>query len=223
MITTYLLKSEQIKNPAILDLVKKTIRTHSTKAVKALKITKPVNITVYFNPDWTIHTTGENGYTPTGEWVQISLDLTGKKFPVKTVIEKRLPATIYHELCHIKRWQTTGFGSVFREELVSEGLACAFEVEQFKHDIEPLFMASEAEIKKMISVVKKNRDRIKNEYSYFEWFTVGSKKVPRWLGYKLGYYIITQVLEKNPELSVADLMDMSAQKLYKMSKIDLDL
>jgi hypothetical protein len=221
MLSIHLLSSEEIRDKALLSEVKKAVRFHASRAIKALNIIKPVNITVYFNAAWTIQSTGETGYTPTGEWIQISLDLTGKKFPLKTVIEKRLPVTIYHEMCHIKRWHTTGFGSKFHEELVSEGLACAFEVEQFEHDIKPLFFASDSEIKKLLGIVHKNTDKIKNSYSYYDWFTTGTKDIPRWLGYKLGYYIISNVLKNNSNLRVTDLMDMPAKKLIKMSRVEI--
>ena len=221
MVSIYIIKSDEIKDEAVLKSIKKTARQHATRAIKSLHISKPVSITIYFNAKWTIQSTGETGYTPTGDWIQITLDITGKKFPVDTVIEKRLPATVYHEMCHIKRWHTTGFGSKFLEELVSEGLACAFEMEQFEHDIKPLFVASESEIDKLFKIVASNSDRIKNRYSYYDWFTTGDKEIPRWLGYKLGYYIVGEALKYNPTLKVNDLMGLPAKQVIKMSKIKI--
>lgn len=197
-----------------------TIKEHGARAMELLQIGTPVNITVYPNAGWTIPETGEGGYTPTGDWIQISLDLTGKTHEVRTVIEKRLPATIYHEMNHIKRWNTVGFGATFIENLISEGLACAFELEQAEHDVKPFFLASESEIKELFTVVASSNDRIQNSYSYFDWFTVGNTEIPKWLGYKLGYYVISEVLNRDPNLKVLGLMDKSAQELISMSGID---
>lgn len=221
MLSIYIIKSDEVKDEAVLKSVKSTVRRHATRAMKSLNISKPVCITVYFNAAWTIQSTGETGYTPTGDWIQITLDVTAKKFPVSTVIEKRLPATIYHEMCHIKRWHTTGFGSKFPEELVSEGLACAYEMEQFNHDIKPLFIASSSEIDKLLEIVASNSDRIKNHYSYYDWFTTGDKDIPRWLGYKLGYYIVSEALNNNPSLRVNDLMSLPAKQVIKMARVKL--
>lgn len=221
MLSIYIIKSDELKDESVLNSAKKSVRKHAIKAMKALCVEKPVSITVYFKSKWTIQSTGETGYTPTGDWIQVTLDVTGKKFPVETVIEKRLPATIYHEMCHIKRWQTTGFGSTFTEELVSEGLACAFEMEKFEHDIKPLFVASKVEIEKLLNLVRSNSERIQNNYSYYDWFTTGNKDIPRWTGYKVGYYLVSEVLKNHPDLSVSDLMDVPAKKIIKMSGVTL--
>ncbi len=221
MLEIHLLKTAQVKDPAIYAKVRTTVKKHGLRAAKALDITSDVNVTVYFNADWTIPSTGENGYTPTADWVQLSVDVTGKTHPVDTVLEKRLPVTVYHELAHVRRWETTGFGSTFIEELISEGLACMFEVEQCEHDIMPLFFASEKEIEKLLTLVRAHKKDLAKNYNYTEWFTKGSKEIPKWLGYKVGYYILTEVKRLHPAHSVPTLIALPAKDILRLSNVKL--
>lgn len=215
------IESEEVIKSSSLKKAIREAKKHAIRAGKVLNLNKPLTISIYAKAAWVIPSTGETGYTPSADWVQITLDLTGKTHAIDTVIEKRLPATVYHEVNHAKRWSTTGFGSTFREELVSEGLACAFEIERFDHDIPPLFLATDEEIADLLKIVESNRERMATSYNYHEWFVQGSEHIPKWLGYKLGYYIVKKVLKDNPGLKVADLMDRPAEDILLLSKVTI--
>ncbi len=219
MISLHFLKTAELHDDSMLADIESILTEHGNRALGALSIKSEVNISVFFKAAWTIQDTGETGYTPTSEWIQITLDVTGAKHSIETVIRKRLPATIYHEMNHVRRWQTTGFGSGFDEELVSEGLACAFEMEQWQHDETPLFFASDEEINLFIDLVHSKRSEMKENYNYFEWFTRGSDVVPKWLGYKLGYYVVKKALEATPNKNVSDLTSLSASEVIAMSGV----
>jgi hypothetical protein len=218
-----LIKSGELSDRHTLLQVKRMIAKHARRAMQLLSIQHPLTITVYPKASWCIPETGDTGYTPTADWMQISLDLTGNVHPVETIISHRIPPTVYHEMNHVKRWVTTGFGTTFRENLVTEGLAAAFEIDQVEHDIHPFFDVPKEEIDELLRLVVEQKDRISNAYDYGEWFPRGSTSVPKWVGYKIGYYIIKEVLAHNPTQNVITLTNLSAEEVIRMSGVPLTL
>ncbi len=213
------IQSEESSDPQVLVAATHSVEKHARRAMRLLSIKHPLAITVYPQASWCIPDTGETGYTPSADWMQITLDLTGRIHPVATVIEKRIPPVVYHEMNHVKRWLTTGFGTTFREHVVTEGLATAFEMDQVKHDIHPFFVVSQEEIGTILKLVKENKDRILTAYNYDEWFVRGSAVVPKWAGYKLGYYLIQEALRCNASQNVIALTSVPAEEIIQMSGV----
>lgn len=168
---------------------------HARTAVSDLEIERPFNITVYPNPNWSVAETGEGGYTPTGDWAQLYLDLSGKQHSVQEVIENRLPTVTYHEINHIKRWQTVGYGSTLIEAIVSEGLASVYEVEKWKGFTAPWLTYSEEEIGVCLNLLSKHIESDAQTYDHGAWFFGSEDKIPKWCGYMLGHYIVSKAIE----------------------------
>lgn len=214
-----LASSEVDVSASVKKLLISSIRKHATKTARILFLSNPYNITLYPNSNWVIPHTGENGYAPTKDWLQLSIDLTGKTHKVNNLIQKRLPATIYHEMNHLKRWSTVGYGHTLLEEIISEGLACSFEHKMWQTDQVPFYLEDEKNILKMLVLVKKQLAKKDQRFSHADWFFGTNPKIPKWLGYKLGFYIVEKALANAPKKTIVDLTSLSSAEILKMSKL----
>lgn len=150
-----------------------------------------VDVAVYVNPSWCPPELGVGGYTPTGHWLQITLDPGNPNFAAAW--RKELGPILAHELHHARRWRGPGYGSTLLEALVSEGLAQHFEAEErgepppYAHpatDLNALWMRAQVELDSFT-------------YSHPAWF-YGSEAagLPRWAGYALGYELVRRFLSR---------------------------
>lgn len=51
-----------------------------------------------------------------------------------------------------------------------------------------------------------------------EWF-YATKKLPRWIGYRLGYLLVEGYMKNNPKTSFAELVRLDAKKILKGSAL----
>jgi uncharacterized protein YjaZ len=202
------------------DLLDNTIKKHALAAGSLLDIPY-VTITVYPKSSWVIPETGEGGYTPSADWIQIYIDLKSEKYNLKDIIEKHIPGTIYHEMNHVARWKSVGYGTNFLEAIVSEGLASVFEKEHWKTFIAPWTQIDEKEIEAFLKIFRKRDKNKDNNYNHAEWF-YGKGELPRWIGYKVGTHIIEKIRRNFPAISWKKLVCMKADEIVKMSGIKLD-
>lgn len=201
------------------NVLNKIIRKHALVAGRILKIPF-VTITVYPKGDWAIPETSENGYTPSSDWIQIYIDIKNKKNTFQRIVDKYIPATIYHEMNHVARWRSSGFGNNLLEVIVSEGLASVFEKEQWQLFTAPWAQSDKKEIPSFLKIIKE-RDRKKDfTYNHNEWF-FGKGRLPRWIGYKLGAYIIESTRKNFPKLSWYELTKMKADEIINKSGIKI--
>jgi len=195
----------------------KTIKKHVLIAGKIFNIPY-ITITIYPKPSWTIPETGESGYTFSEDWIRISINPKSQKFSLKNIIEKHIPATIYHEMNHVARWRSVGYGTNLLEVIISEGLACVFEKEQWA--ITPWAIHSKKEIVEFLKIITKRDKNKDNMYNHAEWF-YGKGNLPRWIGYKIGTYIIESFRKNFLKISWKELTEMKAEDIIKMSGIKI--
>lgn len=177
-----------------------------------------INFTIYIKQISATAETGESGYAPSKDWIQIWIDPKNQKYGFKEVIEKHIPATVYHEMNHAARWGTVGYGDTLLQAIVTEGLACVFEKEQWKEFVAPWAAFDEEEIARLMKILQ-GRDEAKDgAYNHSEWF-YGGGKLPRWIGYKLGAYIVGQFREKNSGLSWPEMVKLPAEGIIDKSGI----
>lgn len=114
----------------------------------------------------------------------------------KDFVEK-LSSTYFHELHHLARIATVGYGETLEEAIVTEGLALAMEREmgyttsyhQFENPSELSLVLQEFE-----------KERHKKYYDHNQWF-FGEGRLPKWSGYKLGYYFVSKYFETSDKKS----------------------
>lgn len=121
--------------------------------------------------------------------------------------------TICHELSHSLRWEKVPeYAETMFEGMILEGLAVALEEEAMAKTkrqnkqffLEEMQKTSQAEIDTIIAALKNNFED--KTYDYNKVFFTGDTVLPRWAGYRLGYYFVKQQLHKtNQSIAQATL------------------
>lgn len=125
---------------------------------------------------------------------EIIIRISASAQPVP-LFESELSAVLAHELHHCKRWSGPGYGTTLREAIVSEGLACHYEV-AFRGGALPSYVRAipSATLATFISQMKPFLDR--DEYDRALWFDGREDKAcPPYLGYSVGYHLIQAAIE----------------------------
>ena len=114
--------------------------------------------------------------------------------------------TVCHELSHSLRWEKVPeFAETLFDSMVMEGLAVVLEeqaMNQSGYELRQLFLTEVRrtelkEISTMMTVLKNKFDN--TEYDYETIFFSGNDLLPRWAGYKLGYYLVKRYLSKTKQ------------------------
>jgi uncharacterized protein YjaZ len=215
----HFLKTEKELSPEMKNLLEEVIKMHATKACSFLGIFY-VNITVYTNPNFVIPETGEGGYAASGDWFQLYIDPTRDEDELKKIITIDIPLTIYHELNHVARWNSVGYGSTLPEAIITEGLASVFAAENWEKAKSPWVKYSQEEIDKLVKIYQNHNKNVDNGYSHDNWF-YGTGELPKWIGYKLGFHLVGLARKNNPAVSWDKLINMSAEEIIKLLNITL--
>lgn len=113
-----------------------------------------------------------------------------------------------HEFHHCSRWDGPGYGRTLGEALISEGLAGRFAQEVFDGQPEP-WETVEASVL-WPHVPRARREWSNARYVHEEWF-FGSAALPRWLGYSLGYQLVSRYLTAHPLESASALVHADSE------------
>lgn len=151
---------------------------------------------------------GVGGYAPSAALAFIALEPWGEHFAQHW--RQALPASIAHELHHVRRWQGPGYGPRLADSLVSEGMATLFEAERTGE--EPLYARA---------VPGEDLDRhwqdalplLEREDQHARFF-FGGADLPRWLGYALGTELARRYCREHG-VSAAEAVDAPAGEVAK--------
>ncbi len=156
------------------------------------KITLPrLDVVVVDDNDSAIPETGVGGSAPNAHLLYIYIDPTFHN--LETVLDFEIRSTLAHELHHCARWAAVGYGTTLLEAIVSEGLADHFDIEVNGAEPKPWSVALPE--KELQSILKKAQEEFNSEYIHSDWF-YGSKEIPRWAGYSLGFKIVGDYISK---------------------------
>jgi uncharacterized protein YjaZ len=176
------------------------------RAAKILKISKK---SVYFTVYRFKRRKYNSGFTKAKEWIELTLP-TGK------IDYKDLEGTLYHEMHHIAR----GYCGMLEkaehfllDTIFSEGLATAFEVEQVSSRLPKHARYTSALVRTWLPRMAKEFSS--TTFDYCEWFHGQGK--PAKLGYKIGKYLVDEIIQRNPSKTPAKLARTEAWELLKMS------
>ena len=149
----------------------------------------------------TIAEDGIAGKTLHSRLIILSLDKNQHEISEGFIFE-----TICHEMSHSLRWEKLPeYAETMFDGMILEGLAVALEEEAMiktgRQDkqffLKEIQETPRAEIDKMITVLKdKFEDKI---YDYNKIFFTGDDILPRWAGYRLGYYFVKQYLHQTDQ------------------------
>ncbi len=168
-----------------------------------------VDLIIWDSPKQTIPHLGVGGYASDAHTLFISLDIDHQDFP--RLLEIPLLRTLAHELHHVRRSQTVGYGETLLEALISEGLADHFEQELTGGEPQAWDLAlSEEEIASFLQRAEAEFDSTR--YDHNAWF-YGNKEqhLPKWTGYSLGYFLVQNYLHRHPEKKPSRLFNVNAK------------
>lgn len=119
------------------------------------------------------------------------------------VSEDILFEIICHESSHALRyWFLPEYSYTLLDTMILEGLAICLEKEAMKNSynrqffLKTMLKTSDDEMVDIYNLIKGNFDSTDSDYINKVLFD-GDENIPRWAGYKLGYYIANKYLEKN--------------------------
>ncbi len=149
----------------------------------------------------TIAEDGIAGKTLHSRLIILSLDKNQHEISEGFIFE-----TICHEMSHSLRWEKLPeYAETMFDGMILEGLAIALEEEAMiktgRQDkqffLKEIQETPRAEIDKMITVLK---DKFEYKiYDYNKIFFTGDDILPRWAGYRLGYYFVKQYLRQTDQ------------------------
>jgi hypothetical protein cdiviTM7_01443 len=149
----------------------------------------------------TIAEDGIAGKTLHSRLIVLSIDKQQRKISEDFVFE-----TICHEMSHSLRWEKLPeYAETMFDGMILEGLAVVLEEETMvktgrqgkQFFLKEIQKTPQAEIDKMIAVLK---DKFEGKvYDYNKIFFTGDDILPRWAGYRLGYYFVKQYLRQTDQ------------------------
>ncbi len=190
----------------------KIISNHTCAQIADLIPTNQTDVIIHVKPSWTIPEIGFSGFSPNAAYAFIHIDPSNPNFDSN--IETELAATIAHELHHCARYTSVGYGQTLLEALVTEGLACAFEMD-FRQGQIPIY-ANALELSQISALLSQAQEEFHSQtYAHDDWF-FGSQEhgIPRWTGYTLGYEIVKKYLEET-RLTAASQWNTSASSFER--------
>lgn len=215
----YFLNAE-FKYPKILvDEVTSTIENYINEAVSDLKIKGDFDVLVYPNHEWTKDTDGVDGHAMSGGVLQIRIDLRNTFRSIKTLLGSPLKATIFHECNHIARWQGPGYGWGLLEATISEGLATVYERSKTAPYVIP--HSDYSDIENLLSFYHRRNKHEDLSYNHNVWFFGFDPKFPKFLGYKVGTYVVDEALKNSKGTSIVELTQKTAKEILRISNLEL--
>lgn len=152
----------------------------------------------------TIAEDGISGRTYHSRLIMLSIDKQQH-----TINEDFMFETICHELSHSLRWEKVPeYAKTLFDGMILEGLAVVLEEAAMaatqrpttQYFLNSMQKTSIEEINSMIATLKDTFNSM--DYDYTRVFFTGDNTLPRWAGYRLGYYFVKQYLEKTNQTIV---------------------
>ena len=176
----------------------------------------PQSVQIYFSDYGIVPETGVGGYAYSRSILTISVD---PDFVDKVEQLKRIRSTIFHESFH-KLQDFTGESELYSpiESSIYEGMATIFEREyagitqqygDYHQTTEENLLYWTKELKKI------NAKEFADEKTYSAWKYYHPKLKERWIAYRVGTWIVDQVLTRYG-LSILDLSTKTAAEIMRM-------
>lgn len=156
-------------------------------------------------PGW-----GMGGYALSPDEIELVIDpLTAD---LGNLLAARLPHIIAHELHHTVRLRDPGFYITLRDALVFEAMADHFALALLDGDLPPWTTAfDEADTPLYRARAEPELDQ---PFNFEAWFFGIGTDLPRWTGYTLGYRILRDHFEANPQDSASVLVNAAPEFFF---------
>ena len=160
-----------------------------------------IRIRIVADPSSVIPEVGLGGYAPSGS--EIRIYASPDSSDLEHIIRSELLPILAHELHHVMRWRTVGYGATLFAAAVSEGLADHFAEQVAEIAPRPWSVALEdQELEFWMAEVLSAA----GGYNHSDWFLGGHASIPRWTGYAVGYELVRQYLALNPGETAVSLV-----------------
>ncbi len=118
-----------------------------------------------------------------------------------------------HEMHHVARIRSVGYGTNLLEAMVSEGLADQFAIEVAGID-PPMWSMALSEEELEVWSARAKEEWYNTAYSHDAWF-FGGGSIPRWAGYSIGFAMTGDFLSANPERKPSQLFSQPASSFIQ--------
>lgn len=150
---------------------------------------------------------GFGGRADSGSIVRLTFDPNSSV--MASSLETELFPLLAHEMHHIGRQRTVGYGNTLLEAMISEGLADQFSVEIAGVDPPPWSRALTSS--QLASLSARARDEwFSTSYSHDAWFYGTTSSIPLWAGYTIGFEMTGDFLRAHPSRHASDLYNEPA-------------
>lgn len=189
--------------------------SNSYEEVRVILPKLPERIQIYFKDSGIIKELGVGGFAYSDSIISIALD---SHFKDKELQKSELRSMIFHESLHIYQHYTgTGVSYTPLEGAVYEGMATVFE-KVYAGKLQPYGDYSGATIRELknwtnLLGVMTTKD-YENNKTYEKWKFYHPRLKQRWIAYKVGTWIVDEVLEKY-KLEVIDLVGLTAKQILE--------
>lgn len=190
------------KQDAIEHIVKETMALINEKMS-----VKNITIILRNSPANTIPEVGIGGYNLNENEIIISMNADYSN--IDHTISVELGPTIAHEIHHLKRRRSVGYGATLLEACVTEGLADCFAMEIF--GIDPPIWSTAISGSELDNLMSSAREVWNNSsHDHYKWFHGTTQDIPRWAGYSIGYKLVKDYISQNPDQKPSVLHDKPA-------------
>lgn len=136
-----------------------------------------------------------SGFT-TGKSNRIDFKIDFSRKNIDHIVSVELPMIMHHEASHVVRHNVIGYSNTLLDYMVDEGIGCFVEQSMMpkrkiiyiqKHIDEQMYWSKARKI--LVEKITWEDSR--------KWFT-SKGEWPRWIGYRLGYLLIKEFMNKKP-------------------------
>lgn len=194
-----------------LDQFRTDIGHEIRRGVDAVRTLLPIDgviIRVVASSELVIPELGMSGRASRGDEVRLAFD------PRSPVLDASLQTALFpmlaHELHHIARQRTVGYGADLLGAMVSEGLADHFSLEVAGGSPPPWSTAlTDSELAEWSA--RAETEWFDTGYDHDRWFLGADPEVPRWAGYAIGFSLVGEYLAGQPGRSASAMYDAPRQ------------
>lgn len=159
---------------------------------------------------WVIPEIGMVGHAYRPSLFALTLDPDNANFAT-CVGDGTLRRQVAHEVHHCLRLAAIGWGRNLGDALINEGLAGHFVRQLFASPPEPWERAVDAGV--VPSFFPEEGELASTAYDHNAWFFGTGGKLPRWIGYTLGYTIVGRWLETVGDVNGGALVTTAAAEV----------
>ncbi len=127
--------------------------------------------------------------------VWMAFDPSSAAWPAS--LDTELAPLLAHEMHHVVRSRTAGYGDTLLEAMISEGLADQFAIE-LTGISPPLWSVALTPQELATWSANARPEWHSTSYNHAGWFFGTAPPIPRWAGYSIGFELTRQFLDANP-------------------------